>query len=125
MCVRRSDARICQRYQATDGLIRAFILSPDAERTIQNSIQFVENSQQLMLDPNQSKALQNNLSEALQRHRGSYLDPVIVVNGRIRRHVKARLERNFANMGRAQLLRGRRWRAAREPRDRRATLMAR
>ena len=98
MCVRRSDARICQRYQATDGLIRAFILSPDAERTIQNSIQFVENSQQLMLDPNQSKALQNNLSEALQRHRGSYLDPVIVVNGRIRRHVKALLERNFANM---------------------------
>ncbi|MBC7643593.1 MAG: FHIPEP family type III secretion protein, partial [Thermoleophilia bacterium] len=90
--------KICQRYQATDGLIRAFILSPDAERTIQNSIQFVENSQQLMLDPNQSKALQNNLSEALQRHRGQYLDPVIVVNGRIRRHVKALLERNFANM---------------------------
>jgi len=49
-------------YQVTNGvLIRAFILSPDAERIIQNSIQFVENSQQLMLDPNQNKALQNNL----------------------------------------------------------------
>jgi flagellar biosynthesis protein FlhA len=90
--------KICQRYMSPDGAIRAFILSPEAERTIQNSIQLNETGQVLMLDPTQSQALQNNLADALQRHRGMILDPVIVCPPRIRRHVKSLFERNFAKL---------------------------
>ncbi len=97
--VRAALARkICQRYQSPDGTLRAFVLDPNAEQTIQNSITFVENTQQLQLNPDSNRMLQGNISEALQRHRGQILDPIIVVNPRIRRHLKALLERNFANL---------------------------
>lgn len=90
--------RICSRYQSPDGMLRAFMLSPDAERAIQNAIQLNETGQVLMLDPTTSQAIQNNLAEALGRHRGSILDPVVVVPPKIRRHVKALLERHFAKI---------------------------
>jgi flagellar biosynthesis protein FlhA len=90
--------KICQRYQSPDGTLRAFVLDPGAEQMIQNSITFVENTQQLQLNPDSNQSLQANIAEALQRHRGQILDPVIVVNPRIRRHLKALLERNFANL---------------------------
>ena len=90
--------RICSRYQSPDGMLRAFMLSPDAERAIQNAIQLNETGQVLMLDPTTSQAIQNNLAEALGRHRGSILDPVVVTPPKIRRHVKALLERHFAKI---------------------------
>ena len=89
--------KICQRYQSPDGALRAFTLSPEAERTIQGAIQLNETGQILMLDPATSQTLQNNLAEGLTEHRGQILDPVIVCTPRIRRHVKALFERNFSS----------------------------
>ena len=74
------------------------MLSPDAERAIQNAIQLNETGQVLMLDPNTSQAIQNNIAEALTRFRGEILDPVLVTPPKIRRHVKALLERHFSKI---------------------------
>ncbi len=74
------------------------MLSPDAERAIQNAIQLNETGQVLMLDPNTSQAIQNNLADALGRFRGQILDPVLITPPKIRRHVKALLERNFSKI---------------------------
>ncbi|MCB0877939.1 MAG: FHIPEP family type III secretion protein [Thermoleophilia bacterium] len=90
--------KICARYQSPDGTLKAFMLSPDAERAIQNAIQLNETGQVLMLDPNTSQAIQNNLADALNRYRGQILDPVIVTPPKIRRHVKSLLERNFSKI---------------------------
>ena len=97
--VRAALARkICQRYQSPDGMLHAFTLSPEAERAIQQSIQIDETGHVLRLDPNQSSALQGSLAHALTDHRGEYIDPVIVTPPKIRRHVKALLERNFSKL---------------------------
>jgi flagellar biosynthesis protein FlhA len=90
--------KICARYQSPDGTLKAFMLSPDAERAIQNAIQLNETGQVLMLDPNTSQAIQNNLADALGRFRGQILDPVLITPPKIRRHVKALLERNFSKI---------------------------
>jgi flagellar biosynthesis protein FlhA len=90
--------KICARYQSPDGTLKAFMLSPDAERAIQNAIQLNETGQVLMLDPNTSQAIQNNLADALNRFRGQILDPVLVTPPKIRRHVKSLLERNFSKI---------------------------
>jgi len=90
--------KICARYQSPDGMLKAFMLSPDAERAIQNAIQLNETGQVLMLDPNTSQAIQNNIAEALTRFRGEILDPVLVTPPKIRRHVKALLERHFSKI---------------------------
>jgi flagellar biosynthesis protein FlhA len=90
--------KICARYQSQDGLLRAFMLSPDAERAIQGAIQLNESGQVLMLDPQTSQAIQNNLGQALAENRGAILDPVIITPPKIRRHVKALLERNFSKI---------------------------
>jgi flagellar biosynthesis protein FlhA len=90
--------RICTRYQGRDSLLRAFLLSPDAERAIQNAIQLNETGQVLMLDPQTSSAIQNNHADALSRHRGEILDPIIVTPPKIRRHVKSLLERHFSKI---------------------------
>jgi flagellar biosynthesis protein FlhA len=90
--------RICARYQSQDGLLRAFFLSPDAERAITSAIQLNETGQVLNLDPDSSQAIQNNLAAALSRHRGEIMDPVIITPPKIRRHVKALLERNFSKI---------------------------
>jgi hypothetical protein len=52
-----------------------------------------------MLDPNHKTAFLSNISEALQRRVGRTLDPVIVVNPRIRRHVRGLVEHTFRNLG--------------------------
>jgi flagellar biosynthesis protein FlhA len=90
--------KICERYQSQDGTLKAFMLSPDAERAIQNAIQLNETGQVLMLDPSTSQAIQNNLADALGRFRGQILDPVLITPPKIRRHVKALLERNFSKI---------------------------
>lgn len=90
--------KICARYQSPDGTLKAFMLSPDTERAIQNAIQLNETGQVLMLDPNTSQAIQNNLAEAIAQHRGQILDPVIITPPKIRRHVKSLLERNFSKI---------------------------
>jgi flagellar biosynthesis protein FlhA len=90
--------KICQRYQSGDGQLYAFTLSSEAERVIQNSIQFVDNAHQLMMDPNQKTIFLSNLSEAIQSHQGQILDPVMVVNPRIRKHVKKLTESTFGNL---------------------------
>ncbi|MCW2923617.1 MAG: flagellar biosynthesis protein FlhA [Thermoleophilia bacterium] len=90
--------KICARYQSPDGTLKAFMLSPDAERAIQNAIQLNETGQVLMLDPNTSQAIQNNLADALGEFRGQILDPVLITPPKIRRHVKALLERNFSKI---------------------------
>jgi flagellar biosynthesis protein FlhA len=90
--------KICGRYQSPDGTLKAFMLSPDAERAIQNAIQLNETGQVLMLDPNTSQAIQNNLADALGEFRGQILDPVLITPPKIRRHVKALLERNFSKI---------------------------
>ncbi|MBC7460743.1 MAG: FHIPEP family type III secretion protein [Thermoleophilia bacterium] len=90
--------KICARYQSQDGLLRAFMLSPEAERAIQGAIQLNESGQVLMLDPQTSQAIQNNLGQALADNRGAILDPVIITPPKIRRHVKALLERNFSKI---------------------------
>ncbi|MCW2950271.1 MAG: flhA [Thermoleophilia bacterium] len=90
--------KICARYQSQDGLLRAFMLSPEAERAIQGAIQLNESGQVLMLDPQTSQAIQNNLGQALAENRGAILDPVIITPPKIRRHVKALLERNFSKI---------------------------
>ena len=88
--------RICARYQSPDGTLKAFVLSSDVERAIQNAIQLNETGQVLMLDPDTSQALQSNLADALDRHRGVTRDPVLVTPPKIRRHVRSLLERNFS-----------------------------
>jgi flagellar biosynthesis protein FlhA len=90
--------KICQRYQSSDGLLHAFTLSPEAERTIQGAIQLDETGQVLRLQPDQNQTLHNNLAEALQRHRGEILDPVIVCPPKIRRFVKSLFERQFSKL---------------------------
>jgi flagellar biosynthesis protein FlhA len=90
--------KICARYQSPDGTLKAFMLSPDAERAIQNAIQLNETGQVLMLDPGTSQAIQNNLADALNQYRGQILDPVIITPPKIRRHVKSLLERNFSKI---------------------------
>jgi flagellar biosynthesis protein FlhA len=90
--------RICTRYQEPDGMLRVFMLSPDAERAIENAIQLNETGQVLMLDPHTSEAIQNNLADALSKHRGEILDPIIVTPPKIRRHVKRLLERHFSKI---------------------------
>ncbi|MCZ4496369.1 MAG: flagellar biosynthesis protein FlhA [Thermoleophilia bacterium] len=89
--------KICARYQSPDGLLRAFMLSPDAERAVQNAIQLNETGQVLMLDPQTSNAIQRSLTEELERAQGIG-DPVVIVPPKIRRHVKALLERTFATV---------------------------
>jgi flagellar biosynthesis protein FlhA len=74
------------------------MLTPDAERAIQNAIQLNETGQVLMLDPHTSTAIQNNLAAGLAQHRGQILDPVIVTPPKIRRHVKSLLERQFSKI---------------------------
>ncbi|MCW2960515.1 MAG: flhA [Thermoleophilia bacterium] len=69
--------KICARYQSPDGLLRAFMLSPDAERAIQNAIQLNETGQVLMLDPATSQAIRNNIAEALLQNRDLMDDPVL------------------------------------------------
>ncbi len=86
--------KICARYQSDDGSLRAFLLSPDAERAIQNAIQLNETGQVLMLDPNTSQAIQTQLATALERF-PDVLEPVVVTPPKIRRHVRALLERSF------------------------------
>ena len=90
--------KICARYQSQDGMLRAFMLSPEAERAIQGAIQLNESGQVLMLDPQTSQSIQNNLGTALAENRGQILDPVIITPPKIRRHVKALLERNFSKI---------------------------
>jgi flagellar biosynthesis protein FlhA len=80
--------RICQRYQSEDGNLYVFTLSSEAERVIQNSIQFVDNSHQLMMDPSHKSAFLTNLEDAIERYRERIPDAVILVNPRIRKHVK-------------------------------------
>jgi flagellar biosynthesis component FlhA len=90
--------KICARYQSPDGTLKAFMLSPDAERAIQNAIQLNETGQVLMLNPNTSQAIQNNLAEALRVHRREMLDPILIAPPKIRRHVQRLLERNFSRI---------------------------
>jgi hypothetical protein len=76
-------------------VLRAFMLSPDAERAIQNAIQLNESGQVLMLDPNTSHAIHENLVDALAAHRGQVEEVVVVTSPKIRRHVRGLLLRNF------------------------------
>jgi flagellar biosynthesis component FlhA len=90
--------KICGRYQSPDGTLKAFMLSPDAERAIQNAIQLNETGQVLMLDPNTRQAIQENLADALGEFHGQIIDPVLMTLPKIRRHVNALLERNFERL---------------------------
>jgi flagellar biosynthesis protein FlhA len=87
--------KICQRYQSPDGTIRAFILSAEAERAIQNNIQLNETGQILMLDPQQHQTLHDHLADAARRHEELIDYPIVVCPPRIRRHVKKLFERHF------------------------------
>jgi flagellar biosynthesis component FlhA len=89
---------ICSRYEAGDGFLKAFMLSPDAERAIQNSIQLNETGQVLMIDPNTSHAIQENFADALKRHAGKFDVPVVMTPPKIRRHVKELLGTNFLDV---------------------------
>ncbi|MCB0878622.1 MAG: FHIPEP family type III secretion protein [Thermoleophilia bacterium] len=89
---------ICARFQSPEGAIKAFMLGSDAERAIQNSIQLNETGQVLMLDPNTSHAIHNNLADAIRRHQDKLVVPVIVTPPKIRRHVASMLERNFSQI---------------------------
>ncbi len=89
---------ICSRYASDDGSLKVFLLSPDAERAIQNAIQLNETGQVLMLDPNTSQAIQQSLTDAIDHARGTILDPVVVAPPKIRRHVRALLARSFPKL---------------------------
>lgn len=90
--------KICARYQSPDGTLRALVLSPDTERAIQNAIQLNESGQVLMLDPNASQAIANNVAAALDRHRDTIGPGLVVAAPKLRRHVKSLLERSFPNI---------------------------
>lgn len=90
--------KICARYQSPDGTLKAFALTPDAERAIQNAIQLNETGQVLMLDPNTSQAIANNVAAAIERHREAIGPGLIVAPPKLRRHLKALLDRSFPNI---------------------------
>ncbi len=89
--------KLCARYQSPDGTLKAFMLSSDAERAIQNAIQLNETGQVLMLDPNTSKAIHDSMLSALPDH-PDIRDPLLITPPKIRRHVKRLLERNFPDI---------------------------
>lgn len=90
--------KICARYESPDGMLKAFMLSPDAERAVQNSIRRRDTGDVPALDPTTSQAIQNNLADALSRHRGQILDPVLITPPKIRPHVQQLLARNFSRI---------------------------
>jgi flagellar biosynthesis protein FlhA len=84
---------ICSRYVATDSTLVAYRLGSNAERAIQNAIQLSESGQVLVLDPDTSTALCDQLAELMARDSAVSSPPVMVVPTKIRRHVRTLLSR--------------------------------
>ena len=91
--------KICARYQSPDGTLKAFMLSPgrrarDPERDPAQRDRSGAHArpQHEPGDPEQPRR------RARRRFRGQILDPVLITPPKIRRHVKALLERNFSKI---------------------------
>jgi flagellar biosynthesis protein FlhA len=96
---RQSLARtITKQYLTPEGKIPVVTLDQNAEKVVAEAVQQTEHGYYLMLDPNLSQTLMENLGENLQKFSTVNQQPIVLCSAQIRLPLKRFIDRFIPNL---------------------------